>query len=87
MTMEQWNFWSIVIISIWIIGFLLLPDSDGIFWKILHIVWMAIPLIVIGLLILYFVVGFIIFQLNLRFPDRYEELPEWVKELREKYIL
>lgn len=83
----KWNFWGTIILFVWIFGLLLMPDSDSTFWKILHIVWIAVPLIVIGLFIIYCVVGVIIVQLNSRFPDRYEKLPKWVKELSEKYIL
>lgn len=84
----KWNFWVTRILFGWLLVLVFLPDSgDSTFWKIFNIVWRVVPLIVIGLFIIYCVVGVIIVQLNSRFPDRYEKLPKWVKELSEKYIL
>lgn len=84
----KWNAIGFLCLFIWLIGLLLMPEhSDSVLGKVICIVWIAIPIVFIGLFILYSIFGIIIFQLYSRFPDAYEKFPKWIKNLSDKYIL
>ena len=72
----------------WLIIFLLLPEnSEKTFWKVLHIIWLAVPIFIIGVFILYILLAIIINQIYTRNYRQYEKLPEWIRRFSEKYIL
>ena len=84
----KWNAIGTSCLFIWIFGLLLIPEhSESVLWKVMGIVWITIPLVIIGLFILYIISGIIINQLHSRFPDAYEKMPKWIKYLSNKYIL
>ena len=84
----KWNAIGTLCLFIWIFGILLIPEpGESVLWKVIRIVWITIPLVVIGLFILYIISGIIIYQIHSRFPDAYEKIPKWIKNLSNKHIL
>lgn len=87
----KWNFWGTIIIYGWIFVLIFIPDkSDNTYIRIFRMIWVTIPCVVIGGLILFVIFGIIIYQLSLRFPDKYDKLndklTEWIEDLTEKYL-
>ena len=76
------TFWGTVGLFIWVLGILIIPDkSTNIMIIILKHIWFIVPVIILGLLALFIIIGITLYQTKIRFPNFFDKLPVWVKKL------
>ena len=79
----KWNRIGTICLVIWLVGILIISqiESDNIILSIICIVWGAIPFVLIGLFILFMIIGIALYQVKIHFPTLFYKLPEWLKKL------
>ena len=78
----KWTFWGTIIIAVWVVVLLIIPyNSDSLPINILSIIWRYVPVVAIGLFVLFIIVGVVLYQIKKHSPTFYENMPAWIKKL------
>lgn len=78
----KWTFYGTIILAVWVVGLLILPyKSDSLPMNIFSIIWRIMPIVAIGLFLLFVIVGIALHYTKKHFPDFFDKMPAWIKKL------